>query len=396
MTDIGQWAVIIVAAAVIVPFLYISITSLPTGRYYIPMLPALYAMAGLGLAATARLGDAIERSRPCRSLPPSRRPASRSHSCGASASSTACTDTRTRASRRRSGSPGTWRPAVCSHRRPGTTGCRCDCPASMQTSSSANRFDMVGPDDETKVATIAEQLGRIDYVVESSARIWGTVTRLPNRFPSTINFFDGLDSGALGFERVATFRSGISLGPWQLNDERADESFSVVDHPQVRIWRKVRDVDRDTIVAVARSDRGRERRRHRSDQSERERPAAERHRDRHQRDRSDLRPGIRHRRFERAARDRLVRAVGAAWASPRSRCSPRCCRACRMRDGDWPRSWRSEPWPLRCSSRRPGCTSISTARRSASSRRRSSPRERPARSGVARSCRVCGASGALC
>ena len=112
------------------------------------------------------------------------------------------------------------------------------------------QLNMVGPDDEAKVATIAEQLGRIDYVVESSARIWGTVTRMPNRFPSTINFFDGLDSGALGFERVATFRSGISLGPWQLDDESADEAFSVVDHPQVRIWRKVRDVDRDTIVAV--------------------------------------------------------------------------------------------------------------------------------------------------
>ena len=34
------------------------------------------------------------------------------------------------------------------------------------------KFDMVGPDDVAKVATVAEQLSRVDYVVESSARIW--------------------------------------------------------------------------------------------------------------------------------------------------------------------------------------------------------------------------------
>ncbi|MCU1358911.1 MAG: hypothetical protein JWN99_200, partial [Ilumatobacteraceae bacterium] len=61
---------------------------------------------------------------------------------------------------------------------------------------------------------------------------------------------DGLDSGALGFERVATFSTGISLGPWTLDDSSADEAFSVFDHPEVRIWQKVREVDRDSIVAV--------------------------------------------------------------------------------------------------------------------------------------------------
>ena len=108
---------------------------------------------------------------------------------------------------------------------------------------SSEQLDMVGPDDEAKVTRIVDQLQRVDYVVESSPRIWGTVVRLPARFPSTINFFEALDTGELGFERAATFRSRPRLGPFVLDDSWADEAFSVYDHPEVRIWRKVRDVD---------------------------------------------------------------------------------------------------------------------------------------------------------
>jgi YYY domain-containing protein len=114
----------------------------------------------------------------------------------------------------------------------------------------SEQFDMVGPDDEAKVQRIADQLARVDYVVESSPRIWGTVTRLPARFPSTIRFFDGLDSGALGFERVATFTNRPRLGPFELDDSHAEEAFSVYDHPEVRIWQKVRAVARDDVVEL--------------------------------------------------------------------------------------------------------------------------------------------------
>ncbi len=249
MTDIGQWAVIIIAAAVIVPFLYISIDALPTGRYYIPMLPALYAMAGLGLAATARL--AMRSSGRVRVLAATVAAASivlaLVWGVGFVNGVYGRTNTRIEASEwiARNVPPG----SVLSSQA-WDDGLPLRLPGLAADQFIGEQLNMVGPDSEVKVATIAEQLGRIDYVVESSARIWGTVTRMPNRFPSTINFFDGLDSGALGFERVATFRNGIALGPWQLDDARADEAFSVVDHPQVRIWRKVRDVDRDTIVAV--------------------------------------------------------------------------------------------------------------------------------------------------
>src|SRR5690606_37582644 len=104
------------------------------------------------------------------------------------------------------------------------------------------QLELVGTDNVDKVARLVDQLGRIDYVVESSPRIWGVVDGLPERFPSTIRFFRGLDSGALGFERVATFDAAPRLGPLRLDDSSAEEAFSVYDHPEVRIWRKVADV----------------------------------------------------------------------------------------------------------------------------------------------------------
>ena len=112
------------------------------------------------------------------------------------------------------------------------------------------QFDLFGPDDEEKVERLATQLGGVDYVVESSPRVWRTVTRLPARYPSSINFFEGLDDGSLGFERVATFTSPPRLGPFRLDDGWAEEAFSVYDHPEVRIWQRVRDVPRADVLEV--------------------------------------------------------------------------------------------------------------------------------------------------
>lgn len=117
------------------------------------------------------------------------------------------------------------------------------------------QFDLFGADSVAKVEHLADQLGVVDYVVESSPRVWGSVPRIPVRYPSTINFFDGLESGRLGFERVATFTSaprvslfGVQL--WRLDDAGAEEAFSVYDHPEVRIWQRVRTLDRAELLRV--------------------------------------------------------------------------------------------------------------------------------------------------
>ena len=213
----GRWPVLVLFGAVLVPFLYIEITSLPTGRYYVPKLPALYVLAGTGVAYVVHRARAT-----------SGHPRTISFVAVVGCVMIAAlwgaafvngvyghTNTRIEASH--------W---IVDHVPDGSvlTSQAWDDGLPLAVSGidpqrfSSEQLDMVGPDDEAKVTRIVDQLQRVDYVVESSPRTWGTVVRLPARFASTINFFEALDTGELGFERAATFRSRPRLGPFVLDD----------------------------------------------------------------------------------------------------------------------------------------------------------------------------------
>ena len=54
----------------------------------------------------------------------------------------------------------------------------------------------------------------------------------------------------LGFDLVATFESDPSFGPFKLNDQSADESFTVYDHPKVLIFKKSASFSIEQVKAV--------------------------------------------------------------------------------------------------------------------------------------------------
>ncbi|HMO55388.1 MAG TPA: hypothetical protein PJ994_12850, partial [Tepidiformaceae bacterium] len=81
-------------------------------------------------------------------------------------------------------------------------------------------------------------LASADYVVVSSNRIRESVKKLEREYPATIRFYHLLDTGELGFERVATFRVQPTFLGISINDQGAEESFTVYDHPEVRIYAK--------------------------------------------------------------------------------------------------------------------------------------------------------------
>ncbi|RME45373.1 MAG: hypothetical protein D6796_10590, partial [Caldilineae bacterium] len=56
--------------------------------------------------------------------------------------------------------------------------------------------------------------------------------------------------GELGYEKVAEFATPPRLGPLVVDDQAADESFTVYDHPRAFIFRKVRDLSDDEWFAV--------------------------------------------------------------------------------------------------------------------------------------------------
>lgn len=91
---------------------------------------------------------------------------------------------------------------------------------------------------ELRLQYLARALGQADYLVMSSNRLYGSIPKLPWRYPVTIRFYDLLFAGQLGFTKVYDGTVSPHLGPWQINDQHADESFTVYDHPRVLIYQK--------------------------------------------------------------------------------------------------------------------------------------------------------------
>lgn len=131
-------------------------------------------------------------------------------------------------------------------------------------------FEMYFPDDQAKLDRFYSILNQTDYIFMSSNRQWGTTTRVPERYPLTTEFYrqllgcpldqdpywcysvaePGMFTGNLGFELVKTFDSYPKLGNWQINDQFAEESFTVYDHPKVLIFKKTDQYNPATILAI--------------------------------------------------------------------------------------------------------------------------------------------------
>ena len=92
--------------------------------------------------------------------------------------------------------------------------------------------------DNSKVTTLVGQLSQVDYVVISSNRVIYSVARQPERYPVANRFYEMLLNGELGFEEVAEFTQGPELFGIEWSDLSAEESLTVYEHPQVRIFKK--------------------------------------------------------------------------------------------------------------------------------------------------------------
>ncbi len=130
-------------------------------------------------------------------------------------------------------------------------------------------LDMYAQDDQAKRDRFFQMLSQGEYIFMSSNRQWGTIPRVPERYPLSTAYYRALvgcpeemDSVTcynlaergrfeeqLGFELVETFTSYPNLGSWEFNDQFAEEAFSVYDHPKVMIFRKTEDFDPQELAA---------------------------------------------------------------------------------------------------------------------------------------------------
>lgn len=91
---------------------------------------------------------------------------------------------------------------------------------------------------------IVYALERSDYFLIQSRRVFANHQKNPHLFPKTANFYDNLFGGKAGFTQIKQFSSypRLEIGNWNLEfpDEIGEETWSVFDHPVIRVFKKTR------------------------------------------------------------------------------------------------------------------------------------------------------------
>jgi YYY domain-containing protein len=108
-------------------------------------------------------------------------------------------------------------------------------------------FAFYESDSPEKMARLARELADSDWVVLQTKRLYGAVTRAPEKFPLTNRAFRLLFAGDLGYTLAREVASRPSLFGIQVPDELADESFTVYDHPKVLFFENTRRLPAEAI-----------------------------------------------------------------------------------------------------------------------------------------------------
>lgn len=158
-------------------------------------------------------------------------------------------------------------------------------PAGIQSFLMGPRLEIQTADSAIKGFRIANVLSRADILVITSNRQYGSLCRLPKLFPLTAAFYRALlgitadknpvtefaelaekaeynnspiiqavtSLNEIGFVPFAVFSSFPRLGPLIINDQGAEEAFTVYDHTQVTLFRKTTDFDQGKVAAFLRA-----------------------------------------------------------------------------------------------------------------------------------------------
>ncbi|MCA9397713.1 hypothetical protein KC573_02690, partial [candidate division WWE3 bacterium] len=103
---------------------------------------------------------------------------------------------------------------------------------------SYETLELYIPDSENKINKLVDSLEKSNYIVIATNRLTDSIPRWPDRYPATIEYYNKLLNERLGFSLIAEFTSYPSILGYQINDQTADESFTVYDHPRVRVFQK--------------------------------------------------------------------------------------------------------------------------------------------------------------
>jgi len=82
-------------------------------------------------------------------------------------------------------------------------------------------------------------LNKADYILIPSRRVFANNLRLGKRFPKTAQLYNDLFSGSLGFRQVESVSLFTRMEEWLVgSDLSSEETWTVFDHPTIRIFEK--------------------------------------------------------------------------------------------------------------------------------------------------------------
>ncbi len=136
------------------------------------------------------------------------------------------------------------------------------------------QFPVYEPDTPRKLDTLAERLSQSHYIVSYSNRPYGSVSRVPERYPMSASYYRELFSGRLGYRLVREFTSYPELAGLAFRDEPlgraglprpvpvvpgdsaavnldlgyADDNVVGYDHPRVLFFRNVEGLSKEELL----------------------------------------------------------------------------------------------------------------------------------------------------
>ncbi len=103
-------------------------------------------------------------------------------------------------------------------------------------------------DSEDKIIYLADSISKADYIVLTSERVSGAITKNPQRYPLTNRYYQQLLQGQLGYKLVKTFSNYPRIGKLIINDEGSEETFRIYDHALVRIFKNSENLSKQELI----------------------------------------------------------------------------------------------------------------------------------------------------
>lgn len=129
-------------------------------------------------------------------------------------------------------------------------------------------LDIYADGDEVKRERFISMLNDGDFLFISSSRQWGSLPRIPERYPMAEAYYSalmgcpdsisvekcynsvelGMYEGRLGFDLVYVAENSPHIGDFKINDQSSEEAFTVYDHPKVFVFKKSENYDEQVVA----------------------------------------------------------------------------------------------------------------------------------------------------